>query len=221
MIFVGGLLHLAVVLLPLACLGVVGKSLRDPATLVFLVGATALYAGDAMTMRRPPSVRQSRRSTQNRLATRWAAATGGLLLVLLWVSLVEHTLVGEAPPGSRLQAIGGVLLFAGVTLRALAVATLGESFRTEVEVESGSLVRNGVYRFLRHPSESGLLAATLGSVVLLQSTLGLALWCAALVPATLVRLLLEERALEAFFGSAYRRYVEQVGGLLPLPTRGR
>lgn len=77
-------------------------------------------------------------------------------------------------------------------------------------------MRHGVYRFLRHPSETGLLAASLGAAILLQSTIGFVVWCVALLPVTLARWSLEESALERRFGKAYERYAEEVGGLLPL-----
>ena len=106
------------------------------------------------------------------------------------------------------------------TLRALAVRTLGHDFRTEIEGFDSVLVRSGVYRFLRHPSETGLLTASLGAAVLLQSVLGLVVWYGALLPVTLARLALEERTLELRFGTLYERYAEEVGGLVPL-SRGR
>jgi len=151
-------------------------------------------------------------------AKRWAAVTGALLLWLFWVCLVERAVI--VPAGSWLQTLGGALLLSGVALRAAAVRTLGRRFRTEIEVVDAVLVRHGVYRFLRHPSETGLLAASLGAAVLLQSVLGLVVWCGALLPVTLARLALEERALELRFGTLYERYAEEVGGLVPL-SRGR
>ena len=211
MIVAGGLLHLLVVSLPLLCLGHLGASFADPAVLIFLTGASALYAGDAVTMQWKSSESRSRLNSR---AKRWAAVTGGLLLLLFWACLVEHAL--SEPTGSWFQAVGGALLLSGVTLRALAVRTLGREFRTEIEGFDSVLVRSGVYRFLRHPSETGLLAASLGAAVLLQSLLGLVVWFGALLPVTLARLALEERALELRFGTLYERYAEEVGGLVPL-----
>jgi protein-S-isoprenylcysteine O-methyltransferase Ste14 len=215
MIFLGGILHLLVVLLPLLCLGLGGTAVRDPATLAFLVGASALYTGDAVTMRWTISPAPS---PVNDRARRWASVTGAVLLILFWASLLERSL--SEPAISSLQVAGVSLLSAGVSLRAIAVCTLGRDFRTEIDVRAGALVRSGVYGFLRHPSESGLLAATLGATLLLQSTWGLIVWCVALVPLTLVRLSHEERALTRRFGETYQRYVKEVGAVLPLATRG-
>ena len=224
MIIAGGILHLLVVALPLFCLGLVGTSIADPAVLIFLAGASSLYAGDAVTMQWWSS---ESRSPLNARAKRWATVMGGLLLLLFWACLVGvpggrawwACLVERAvtaPAGSWLQALGGALLLSGVALRAAAFRTLGRRFRTEIEVVDAVLVRKGVYRFLRHPSETGLLAASIGAALLLQSTIGFVVWCVALLPVTLERLSLEESALERRFGKAYERYAEEVGGLLPL-----
>ncbi len=213
MILAGGILHLLVVTLPLLCLGLLGWSIVDPAVLLFLAGASLFYAGDVVTMRWCSSAAPS---LLNERATRWAAATGAVLLILFWASLVERALSG--PAASGLQVLGGVLFLSAITLRALAVRSLGRNFRTELEGVDGKLVRRGVYHFLRHPSETGLLAASLGAAILLQSTIGLVVWCGALLPVTLTRLSLEERALAHRFGKAYQRYAEEVGGLLPLSS---
>lgn len=207
MIFVGALLHLAVVLLPFV---LVGGSLRDPAVLAFIAGVSAFYFGDAVTMRwsHDPSP-----SALDARAYRWASATGALLLLVFWMCLLEFARVQRA--GTWLQVIGAVLVVAGVALRGSAVRRLRRHFRTEIESVDGELVRSGVYRYVRHPSETGLLAVALGATILLRSVSGAALWCVMLVPLTLARLSLEERALHDRFGEAYRRYAEDVGTLLP------
>lgn len=212
MILVGGLLHLLLLLVPLGGLGVLGAIVRDPATLMFLAAASALYAGDAVTMRWPSVPTPS---PLNARAKRWAAVSGVLLLLLFWSCLVERAL--DTPIASDGQIAGFLLMIGGIGLRAAAVHTLGSDFLTEIDVpDAGSLVRHGVYRFLRHPSETGLLAATLGSVWLLQSRWGIVVWLLALVPVTLVRLSLEEHALTRRFGEDYQRYIREVGALFPI-----
>lgn len=215
MIFLGGLVHLAVVSAPLYAFGVL-EGWRDPATLTFFLGVSALYAGDAFTMRWTRPVSSSPLDTT---AKRWASATGVILLVLFWTCLIERSI--RVPGSSWFQAPATLLLWSGVALRAAAVRTLGKHFCTEIDRVDGALVRSGIYRVVRHPSETGLLAAALGAALLLQSALGIVVWAGALLPVTLARLSLEERALERRFGLAYARYREQVGGLLPFSARTR
>jgi protein-S-isoprenylcysteine O-methyltransferase Ste14 len=212
MIVVGALLHLVVVLLPLV---LVGGNVLDPATVVFVAAASALYLGDAATMRWRPTLS---RSLLDARAHRWATATGVTLLLLFWVCLTERSIA--QPADSPFQLIGAGLMCVGATLRASAVRALGRHFRTEIDNINGELVRHGVYFYIRHPSETGLLASSLGAGLLLQSFFGLLVWGGVLLPVTLARLTLEERALMDRFGDVYRRYAHEVGALLPR-TRSR
>src|SRR5215211_2591513 len=62
-----------------------------------------------------------------------------------------------------LRMAGVVVMWLGLALRVWAIAALGGSFRTTVEVEPGqAVVSNGPYRWIRHPSYAGLLLIVAG-----------------------------------------------------------
>ena len=115
-----------------------------------------------------------------------------------------------------LFVIGLVLMGAGVFVRQWAILTLGRFFTPEVRVHPGqTVVERGPYRWVRHPSYSGLLIFFAG--------LGLALsdWLSVIVLAILpaaglfVRIRSEERALLAALGEEYRRYAATRRRLFP------
>jgi len=59
--------------------------------------------------------------------------------------------------------VGVVVMWMGLAIRVWAVLTLGGSFRTTIEVDAGqSVVSRGPYRWIRHPSYTGLLLVLLG-----------------------------------------------------------
>src|SRR3954452_8843547 len=61
------------------------------------------------------------------------------------------------------RAAGVAALWVGLAVRAWAVATLGRAFRTTVEVDPGQVVvTSGPYRWVRHPSYTGLLVLVAG-----------------------------------------------------------
>jgi protein-S-isoprenylcysteine O-methyltransferase Ste14 len=106
-----------------------------------------------------------------------------------------------------LFVVGMVLMCAGIVIRQWAVALLGELFTIDVRVHPGQrVVERGPYRWVRHPSYTGLIMTFVG--------IGLALgnWAALLVLAVLptaglvVRIRFEERALLAGLGEPYRRF---------------
>jgi protein-S-isoprenylcysteine O-methyltransferase len=59
--------------------------------------------------------------------------------------------------------VGLVLMWAGIALRQWAVSLLGRFFTVDVRVQSDQRVINrGPYRYVRHPSYSGMIITFLG-----------------------------------------------------------
>lgn len=112
---------------------------------------------------------------------------------------------------------GLVLLAAGVFLRLWAVVALGRLFTFRVAIQAQHhLVRTGPYRFVRHPSYSGVLLACAGIGVADANLLSLAVLLLLPLAGILVRIRLEERTLTAALGDEYRRYSATTARLLPL-----
>ncbi len=100
-------------------------------------------------------------------------------------------------------ACGAALMASGVLLRCLAIVTLGPQFVSELRVPAGApLVRTGVYRWLDHPSEAGLLMLTAGAAVLFRSVEALLVWACVVVPLTLARVRAENGFLDGERGAA-------------------
>jgi len=140
----------------------------------------------------------------------WAAtATGLMLLAGFWLGLA---LPGTAPGQPiALGVLGGGVMIAGISLRAAAMLSLGERFRSQVNVAPGQeMVTRGIYRRSRHPSEFGLLLISLGAAVLLASLAALAVWALILTPLVVMRVRAEEELLRLNFGDAYRAYACRV-----------
>jgi protein-S-isoprenylcysteine O-methyltransferase Ste14 len=113
-------------------------------------------------------------------------------------------------------ALGLVVAWTGLVLRGWAVRTLGEYFITKVEVEDDQVVvTGGPYKWVRHPSYSGLLLAMAG-FGLAMGNVG-SLLALSLLPllGTLPRIRVEERALEATLGDQYKDYEKDRPRLIP------
>jgi len=62
-----------------------------------------------------------------------------------------------------LNVVGPALMWAGLALRIWAIVVLGQSFRATVEVDPGQrVVDRGPYRWVRHPSYTGILLVMAG-----------------------------------------------------------
>lgn len=149
---------------------------------------------------------------------RFAYLGGATLLVVFWVSLGTHLqsfAVAEAQNGLPVCA-GSLVMTVGIGLRSAAMRVLGAYFVSEPRVRrEQSLIRCGLYRYLRHPSETGLLCVAVGGALLLQSLTGLCVVVGFLLPVTLLRIREEERVLLCGFGEAYRNYSAEVRRLVP------
>jgi steroid 5-alpha reductase family enzyme len=224
----GSLLHLALLSLPL---WITGRANAAAETLyVFLTLATVFFLADLSRMlHAQPDEFRSPKPGQ-RLSQRLCLLTGLVMLLIFWTALLDHTHLwqslprrlnpGESGYGPRLlvnlHVAGGFLMLLGSTLRWLAIRTLGQFFVSDNTIcESQPLVQRGVYRYMRHPSETGLLAVVLGACLLLSSPLGLLIWSCLLLPLVLLRLNLEERRLRTAFGKEFDHYAGRVKRLVP------
>ena len=146
--------------------------------------------------------------------------------IILWVVIVAsfrmndwmHKLFPVDIPGSsnwlRPTALG--ILVLGLSVRAVAVFTLGGAFSANVAMRPGQrLQRSGLYALVRHPSYLGL------ELIFLAFALHARTWaCFAVVfvPPTLAvlyRIHVEEAALRRAFGAEYEAYSRGTKRLIP------
>jgi len=108
------------------------------------------------------------------------------------------------------------LLVIGLAVRWAAIITLGRFFTVDVAVHHDHrIVQAGLYRFVRHPSYSGLLLAFLGVGISFANWLSLAVIIIPIVVALSVRIAIEERALRQALGAEYLAYCEKTARLIP------
>jgi protein-S-isoprenylcysteine O-methyltransferase Ste14 len=118
--------------------------------------------------------------------------------------------------GGTVRYLGLALFFGGSILRLAAVFELGHRFSGLVAIQPDhQLKTDGLYRYIRHPSYTGLLVSMIGYVLVFRSTIRLIL-NVLLFLLLLSRMADEEKFLEAHFGSAYRTYCQKTRRLVPL-----
>jgi protein-S-isoprenylcysteine O-methyltransferase Ste14 len=117
-------------------------------------------------------------------------------------------------PGLWMIAGFGVFA-AGVVFRLIAIRTLGKFYSHRVRVMGDhQVVSGGPYRIVRHPAYTGMLTAHLGVVIFFFNPYTLASLLLMLLPAMIVRIRIEERALFELRG--YPEYAQHRNRLLPL-----
>jgi protein-S-isoprenylcysteine O-methyltransferase Ste14 len=93
---------------------------------------------------------------------------------------------------------------------------LGRFFTVDVRVHANqTIVDSGPYRWVRHPSYTGLIMFNVGLGLALSNWAALAVMLLLPTGGLIVRIRLEERALVAQLGDDYRRFAGTRRRLLP------
>jgi protein-S-isoprenylcysteine O-methyltransferase Ste14 len=143
-------------------------------------------------------------------------ATRVLIAAALGVALALAAVTASPRIGGWYRVAGLLAMWLGLAIRIWAIATLGRAFRTTVEVDSGQdVISSGPYRWVRHPSYSGLLLIVTGCG--LASVSWVALIVSAVLPlvALLRRIRVEEAELVGVLGDRYRAYQRGTKRLIP------
>jgi len=121
------------------------------------------------------------------------------------------------PGGLVWPVVAGLaLMVAGIGLRAWSIVTLGRFFQYRIKVQPGHrVVTAGPYRYVRHPSYTGI-AMVLAGIALASGDVWSLLAVAVLGGAGLaVRIRAEERQLTQALGAEYERFAAGRKRLVP------
>ena len=111
---------------------------------------------------------------------------------------------------------GGVLVALGSIIRVISIRALGRFFTTRVRLQEGqTLIKEGFYKYVRHPAYTGVLFGVLGCITLFASVLGFGAFIVLMLPAMFYRIRVEEMALAEQFGDEYVEYCSKTKRLIP------
>ena len=115
------------------------------------------------------------------------------------------------------EYLGAALFVFGLTLRWVAIISLKRAFTVKVTIlKNHQLKSDGVYRWVRHPSYTGMYIYALGLGFALHSLISVAILLWGVWYTTHNRIPVEESVLEDHFGDAYREYKAKTWKLFPL-----
>lgn len=175
--------------------------------ILFPVGEVAL-----LVLRRARSG-IARHADEGSTAMLWLVILAGIAVATLsaWIHAVR--LPG---PIWLLQGVAVALLAVGLGVRWVAIVSLGRFFTVDLAIHRGhALVSTGLYRYIRHPSYAGLLAAFAGLGVFVGNWLALVALTVPVAFALLARIRKEEAALLEGLGLRYAEYCARTKRLVP------
>lgn len=149
-------------------------------------------------------------------ANRWVLAAFAVL-GLLSAYLPAYTDARDiwTVGGDTTRWIGVALYTVGGVLRLVPVFVLGRRFSGLVAIQPNhTLVTDGIYSVIRHPSYLGLLAGSFGWALTFRSGVGLVLAALTIIP-TIDRIRAEEALLRETFGAEYAAFCARTSRLIP------
>jgi len=143
----------------------------------------------------------------------WAVITAAISLGTWYGRAHEPDFFHNASEARRISL---VLLALGLGIRWMAILKLGRAFTANVVIQEEQRVqKSGVFRFVRHPSYTGLLVIFTGIGLHTRSGVGLTIVLVPITVALLYRIHVEEAALREAFGDEYRSYCRSTKRLIP------
>jgi protein-S-isoprenylcysteine O-methyltransferase Ste14 len=156
-------------------------------------------------------------------STEWWAGAGvlvGVVLVVLGPVLAGRGAGDDAGAPAAVAWAGLALAGAGVAVTFVAQLGMGASWRIGVDAtERTALVTAGLFRWVRNPIFTAMVATAVGLTFMAPTAVGVA-GCALLTVAIEVQVRrVEEPHLRRVHGGPYRAYTAAVGRFLPLVGR--
>ncbi|HVI05536.1 MAG TPA: isoprenylcysteine carboxylmethyltransferase family protein [Sphingomicrobium sp.] len=145
----------------------------------------------------------------------------GIIMLAAWIAFpVAFYTAGTGhfrlAPGRLWFAAGIVLLLAGSCLRRYCWRQLGRYFTGRVMIQEGqTVIDQGPYRWVRHPSYTGGMMMHLGCGLALENWMSASILLVTSLLAYLYRVKIEERALMAGLGESYRLYMRRTKRFVP------
>lgn len=160
------------------------------------------------------------------LSKRSKSGKDRLTLPLLWTVIgisifTALVLLGTFPQGNlphprTFYVIGLIFFVVGLIIRWAAIIYLGRFFTVNVSIaEDHQLITTGPYRYVRHPSYTGMLLIFFGFGLCMLNIFSLAAIILPISIAFLWRMHVEEQALQAAFGERYRDYAARTPRIIP------
>jgi len=147
------------------------------------------------------------------MLTLWVSIAFGIALAFVLRRIEWGRIPG---PGSVRRLVALLLLVGGLAVRWVAILTLGRLFTVDIAILSDHrVVQSGPYRFVRHPSYTGLLIAFLGLGLCLDSWLSIITMMIPITIAVFNRVVKEEAALVTSLGPEYSSYCARTKRFIP------
>ena len=114
------------------------------------------------------------------------------------------------------KLLGIIIVYVGMGIFIWAAIYLKKAISGLINPRLDYVVKNGPYRFCRHPVYFGITIALIGLAISLRSWLGIFTVLLLFIPSEIYRAKLEEKALADKFGDEWLNYVKNTSFFIPI-----
>jgi protein-S-isoprenylcysteine O-methyltransferase len=184
------------------------------------LGLAFLASEILLTITRRSRTKTGEKQDKSTLGMLWLVITASVMAGIFvaqsrslrtgWIGLFDF------PESDWIPVLAVLFFAAGLAVRWWAIVTLGRFFTVDVVIEKDhEVVQRGPFRWVRHPSYTGVLLAFLGWAMALWNWVAMAVVLVPIFVAFLRRMNVEEDALQRALGEKYRDYMGRTKRLIP------
>lgn len=164
-----------------------------------------------MLVKRSKKIERKRQNDKGSLVLLWVVITICFTFGFMFASYRTWTLINYA-----IAILGVMVILAGAIIRWISIIQLSSAFTVNVAIGNNhKLKTDGVYKYVRHPSYSGLLLIMFGFSVSMNSYISILIITIPMLIVILYRIKVEEEILLAEFGDEYSNYKKNTEKLIP------
>lgn len=161
-----------------------------------------------------------KRMSKGIISARWSYYVMAISYTILLIGTVIEYLVVKRKINLVVSLFGLLMYIGGHLLRNWSIKTLSDYWSLHIEIKDDHrLIRNGPYKYLRHPNYLATIFKGIGFTFIPNSFYTLLYALLVFVPTRLIRIYLEEKELIKRFGNEYIQYKKEVFALLPIKKR--
>lgn len=181
---------------------------------LYIPAISAVWLGSEIILARlKHSGQSSSRHDKSSLRVLWTVIA---ISIFSGVYLAGRGIGFVATGAGLIRMFGTVLIVGGLAVRWAAILTLRKYFTVDVAIiRDHKIVTTGLYRYIRHPAYLGSLLSFLGLALSFSNWLTALVIFMPITAAFVYRIWVEEKALDAFLGDAYRHYRSDTKRLIP------
>jgi len=162
----------------------------------------------------------SKNTSFGKISVKWTLTALTFSYLLIVVFTTTEYFICQRNINYLVTVIGFFLYLTGLLAREIPVKILGRYWSPNVEIrEDQSLIKEGIYRYLRHPYYLLLLLELLGFTLVPNAYYTFFICLIFYTFIIYLRIWHEEKALIERFGQEYIDYKKEVPGLIPLKKK--